>query len=93
MSDERVIDIKTRKPPVVSADVMATAVQLVGMVDAREMIALLAILIHDCPDIPLLYGAPDTPDVREEVYEIFNNAVADLDRLTDSFKVRDPIDY
>ncbi len=68
---------------------MDTAVQLIRMVDAREIAALIGILLHDLDEIPLLDGAPDTPEVREEVYEIFNNAVADLDRLTDSFKARE----
>lgn len=90
MSDEKVVDIKTRRGRSDSPDIMATAVQLIAMTDAREIVALLSILLHDTEGIPLLDGAPDTPDVREAIYEILSNAVADLDRLTDSFKVREP---
>jgi hypothetical protein len=59
----------------------------------REIAAMLAILLHDTQGIPLLDGAPDTPHVREEVYEIFNNAITDLERLTDSFRVRELDDF
>ena len=86
MSDDNVVDIKTRKPPVVSSDIMEAAVRLVRMVDARELVALCAILLHDLDEIPLVDGAPDTPQVREAIYQILDNAVADIDRLTDSFK-------
>jgi hypothetical protein len=65
---------------------------LIGIVDAREIAAMPAILLHDTQGIPLLDGALDTQHVREEVYEIFNNAVADLERVTDSFRVRE-LDY
>jgi hypothetical protein len=54
MSDDKVIDIGTRKPPVASEDVMATAVQLIRVIDAREIAALFAILLHDMDGIPLL---------------------------------------
>jgi hypothetical protein len=90
MSDDKVVDIKTRRGRADSSDIMATAEQLIAMADAREIVALLSHLLHDTQGIPLLDGAPDTPDVRETIYEILSDAVAELDRLTDSFKVREP---
>jgi hypothetical protein len=86
MPDDKVIDIKTRQPPLVSSDIMDAAVRLVRMVDARELVALCAILLHDLDDIPLVKGAPDTPEVRDALYEILDDAVADIDRLTDTYK-------
>jgi hypothetical protein len=84
--NKKIIDIKTRKPLVFSDEVMALAVQLIEMIDATEIAALFAILLHDVDDIPRLDGAPDTPEVREAVYEILNDAKIELERLADSFK-------
>lgn len=86
MSDDKIIDIKTRKPPVASEEVMATAMHLINICDTREIVALVACLLHDVDGIPLLLGAPDTPQVREAIYQILDEAVQDLDRLSDSFK-------
>ena len=86
MPDDKVIDIKTRKAPFDSEEIMATAMHLIHICDAREIVALLATLLHDVEWTPLLLGAPDTPQVREAIYQILDEAVKDLDRLTDSFK-------
>ena len=86
MPDDKIIDIKTRRPPVASEEVMATAMHLINICDAREIVALVACLLHDGHGIPLLLGAPDTPQVREAIYQILDEAVQDLDRLSDSFK-------
>jgi hypothetical protein len=88
MADEKIIDIRTRKPAVASEEVMATAMHLIHICDAREIIALLAALLHDVDGIPLLLGAPDTPQVREAIYQALDEAVKKLDRLTDSFKTQ-----
>lgn len=86
MADEKVIDINTRKPPFNSEEIMATAMHLIHICDAREIVALMATLLHDVDGIPLLLGAPDTREVREAISEILEKAVKDLDRLADSFK-------
>lgn len=86
MPDDKVIDIKTRKPPFDSAEIMATAMHLVTICDAREIVALMGCLLHDVDDIPLLLGAPDTRQVREAISDILDEAVQNLDRLSDSFK-------
>lgn len=68
MPDDKIIDIKTRKPPVASEEVIAAAMHLINICDAREIVALVACLLHDVDRIPLLLGAPDTPQVREAIY-------------------------
>ena len=92
MANKKIIDIKTRKPPVASEEVMATAMHLIQICDAREIIALLAILLHDVETTPLLLGAPDTPQVREAIYQILDEAVTGLDLLADSFKPQEQDD-
>ena len=72
---------------------MATAMHLIYICDAREIVALLAMLLHYVDGIPLLLGAPDTREVREAIYQILDEAVKDLHRLTDSFAVNEPHDF
>jgi hypothetical protein len=89
MSDDKVVDIKTRRGRSVSPSVLAMAEQLIAMEDIREIIAVLGGISGEGWSPQLLPGIPNTPEIQERVYRIIYDAVDELDRFADSLKASD----
>jgi hypothetical protein len=86
MSENNVIDIKTRPRRKDTPRVWQMAQQLIAMEDIREIVAVLADISADVPDVPLFLDTTNTPEINERVYKILREAVCQLEDFEDSLK-------
>jgi len=77
MSDN-VIDLNSRRKRNDNPSVLGLAEQLIAMEGIIETVAVLADVSHDFRWLQLFEGIPDTPQIRERVYDIIREAVDDL---------------
>lgn len=86
MSDENIVDIKSRRSRSVSPSVLAMAEQLIAMEDIREILQVLGDISSEESSPQLLMGRPNTPEINERVHDIIYEAVGQLEQFEDSLK-------
>jgi hypothetical protein len=86
MSDDNVVDMKSRRRRNDNPSVLGLAEQLIAMEGIIETVAVLADVSHDFHWLQLFEGIPDTPEVRDRVWDIIREAVVDLVHLEDSLR-------
>ena len=89
MSDENIVDIKSRRSRSAGSSVWAMAEQLIAMEDIREILQVLGDISSDVPEIQLLRDRQNTPEINERVHDIIYEAVVQLEQFEDSLKDRD----
>jgi hypothetical protein len=86
MSDDNVVDIKSRVRRKDNPRVWEIAKQLIAMEDIREVVAVLGDVSSEFPEVQLLRDIPNSPEINERVHNILWEAVGQLDQFEDSLK-------
>jgi hypothetical protein len=86
MSDDNVVDIKSRTRRKDSTPVWEMSKQLIAMEDIREVVAVLAWISADVPEVQLFRDMPNTPVINERVHRILRETVVQLEDFEDSLK-------
>ena len=90
MSDDNVVDIKSRSRRDENPNVLSLAEQLIAMVGIFETVAVIAEVAHDDHWLELFEGIPDTPEIRDRVRSIIREAADELSYYEESLKGINP---
>ncbi len=84
MKEDKVINIRTRRPEQRDPNVWAMVEQLVGMVGVTEIIRIMADMSSDLPGLRLFLNVPNNAEINERVAEILSETARHLDLLEDT---------
>ena len=84
MEEDKVINIRTRRPEQRDPNVWAMVEQLVGMVGVTEIIRIMADMSSDLPGLRLFLNVPNNAEINERVVEILRETARQLDFLEDT---------
>ena len=89
MEEDKVVNIRTRRPEQRDPNVWAMVEQLVGTVGVTEVIRIMADMSSDLPHLRLFLNVPNNAEINERVAEILRDAARHLDFLeSDSWRVK-----
>ncbi len=83
MEEDKVINIRTRRPEQRDPNVWAMVEQLVGTVGVTEIIRIMADMSGDLPGLRLFLNVPNNAEINERVAEILSETAQQLDFLED----------
>lgn len=83
MDEDKVINIKTRRPERRDPNVWAMIEQIVGTVGVTEVIRIMADMSSDLPSLRLFLNVPNNTEIREGVAAILRETAGHLDFLED----------
>jgi hypothetical protein len=89
MSDDKVINIKTRRKDQTNPSIWLMIEQLVATVGVKEVVHVMADISHDLPALQLMCNIQNTPEISQRVDEILSQAIIQLEELEDS-QIVDP---
>ncbi len=84
MEEDKVINIRTRRPDQRDPNVWAMVEQLVGTVGVTEIIRIMTDMSSDLPGLRLFLNVPNNAEINERVAEILGEAARQLDFLEDT---------
>lgn len=84
MEEDKVINIRTRRPEQRDPHVCAVVEQLVGTVGAAEVIRIMADMSRDLPRVRLFLNVPNSEEINDRVAEILLETARHLDFLEDT---------
>ncbi len=84
MEEDKVINIRTRRPEQRDPNVWAMVEQLVGTVGVTEIIRIMADMSSDLPGLRLFLNVPNNAEINERVAEILRETSQHLDFLEDT---------
>jgi hypothetical protein len=84
MEEDKVINIRTRRPEQRDPNVWAMVEQLVGTVGVTEIIRIMTDMSSDLPGLRLFLNVPNNAEINERVVEILRETARQLDFLEDT---------